>query len=81
MSQKGSHINPEEVINDYLISHGTTGCKQSDLVGRIQPAMSAQELSIYLHQLHDDRKVDKYIIRDRGRPAIWWRATTKMLED
>lgn len=75
--------NPEEVVNEFIASFGVTGVPQAKIVNRIKPAMTAMELTIYLNQLRDERKVDRYEVPGfkGGRPAIWWRATTKMIED
>lgn len=74
-------VDPEQAVKEILIAQGTAGIQQGALSTKCNRYMSAEELSIFLHELRDDRKVDKYEVTLRNRKTIWWRATTEILND
>lgn len=71
----------EETITRFLISKGVDGIKQSDLIYKFYQIVSAEEMLPWLEQLKEERKVDRFIVPTKGRPATWWRATTLILTD
>jgi hypothetical protein len=79
---KDASISVEDKLKEYLVEQGTVGCAHEQIRRQFRFLIDAADLQILLNMLWEDRKIDRYLINSgRGRPATWYRATTRMLED
>ena len=67
-------------VEEFLINAGTNGRKHSDILHRFQLAADAPTITNHLEALLAERKVDRFRLKTKGRPAMYWRATTKIME-
>ena len=62
-----------------LLTSGTNGAKQIDLLFALRHYMRTQEMQEILEELRAQGKVQKFVIEDRAyRPTTMWRATTEL---
>jgi hypothetical protein len=82
MARLVPNVDLETQIKEFLVEQGTVGISHRDLTQRFKHVTEFKVINLFLHELRDQRKVDKYLISAaKGRPAIWWRATTEILND
>lgn len=64
----------------FLITAGTTGRAQSEIIARFQSRTKTGPITEHLESLRVEDKVQKFKLPTKGRGTVTWRATTKMLE-
>lgn len=74
------HADWREGVEDFLITGGTNGRKQHQIVERFHLAADAPTILAHLESLRAEKKVDTYKLPTKGRPAIIWRATTEIMK-
>lgn len=63
----------------FLITGGTVGRKQTEILARFQSRVKAAQLKGELEALWAEDKVQKFIVKEtQGRGYTLWRATTKI---
>lgn len=68
----------------FLITGGTTGRSQSEILARLQDHATSALIRNELDALHLEDKVQRFDIPSeitKGRAKIIWRATTKLVEN
>lgn len=70
----------QEELKFMLIEAGTEGINQTKLTVRFDKWKTADEIRNELEVLAAQHKVQKFIIKGRGRPKTVWRATTEIFK-
>lgn len=75
-------IDWREELQRFLIAGGTTGQKQGEVQRRLAAHARSNDINTELEFLLSVDKVQKFYVPTggKGKPAIVWRATTKILE-
>lgn len=80
---KGQKVVPwEEAVNIFITASGVLGVSQTELLKRFKSAVDTEMLNEYVDTLWMEGKVDRYQRphhSGKGKSAIVWRATTKMV--
>lgn len=64
----------------FLITAGTTGRAQSEILSRFQSRAKAPAIRAHLEAWLAENVVQKFMLPTKGRKTLVWRATTKMIE-
>lgn len=77
-----TRIDWREELQRYLIAGGTTGQKQGAVQRRLIAHARSEQINDELDALLMEGKIQKFLVptAGKGKPAIVWRATTKILE-
>ena len=77
------HGDWREELQRFLITAGTNGRKQTDIVERLQNWIDAGTITEELEALRAEERVQKFKLPNtgKGRTPTIWRATTKLLKD
>lgn len=70
-----------EKLRDFLISGGTDGRLQSEILVYLANVAVTDEVVTHLEAWRVEGKVDRYTIPSKGRPSTKWRATTRLLTE
>lgn len=80
---KGTKVVPwEEAVDMFITAGGLLGVTQTELLRRFKSAVDTEALNEYVYTQWMEGKVDRYQRMHKtgkGKPAIVWRATTKMM--
>lgn len=73
----------QEGLQRALIEAGTNGLAQREIIKKLENVALAEEIIPELEYLLacDPPKVQKFIVKTKGRPKTVWRATTHILKD